>query len=176
MRDRIETESLVLRPLEIDDAEAIEAHCRDGSIARYTARVPHPYPLIAAELYVLATRAAHGKRPGGTYAIARREDNRLIGSCAAFKRLPGDDGIEIGYWTGPDSRGQGVATEASAALITAIRDDLAPNVITSGHFEDNPASGRVLEKLGFVYTGETSRHFCMGRLAYATSRDMALAL
>lgn len=175
MRQRIETERFILRPLEITDAMAIHTHCRDGSIARYTARVPHPYPLLAAELYVLASRAAQGKAPGGTWAIARREDDAMVGASGAFKRKPGDDGIEIGYWIGPPARGQGVATEAGKALIAAIREDLSPPAITAGHFEDNPASGRVLEKLGFVYTGETSRHFCMGRMAYATSLDMALA-
>ncbi|MEE2526885.1 GNAT family N-acetyltransferase [Hyphobacterium sp. HN65] len=176
MRQRIETERLILRPMDFADASAIHEHCRDGSIARYTARVPHPYPLLAAELYVLTARAAHGKRPGGSWAIARRDDDVLIGACGAFKRKPEDEGIEIGYWTGPSVRGQGIATEAGRALIAAVREDLSPPSITAGHFEDNPASGRVLEKLGFAYTGETRRLFSMGRMDYAVSLDMALAV
>lgn len=174
MRDRIETGRLILRPLEITDAPAITHHCRDGSVARHTARIPHPYPLIAAELFILGIRASAGQRPMNVYAITTGDTGDLAGTCGVFKRHTDDPDWEIGYWIGPDAQGRGYATEAAGGLIEAIHADLAPPRITAGHFEDNPASGRVLEKLGFTYTGGTTQLFCMGRLAHATSRDMAL--
>ncbi|WP_394692976.1 GNAT family N-acetyltransferase [Hyphobacterium sp.] len=174
MRDRIETDRLILRPLEISDAPAIHHHCRDGSIARNTARIPDPYPLLAAELYVLSVRAGAGRKAGYVYAIADRQSDALVGASGVFKRHPDAPDWEIGYWIGPDARGRGIATEAAAGLISAASADLTPRRITAGHFDDNPASGRVLARLGFTYTGETTRLFCMGRLAYATSLDMVL--
>ena len=174
MRDRIETGRLILRPLEIADAPAITHHCRDGSIARNTARIPDPYPLLAAELYILTVRARSGGKASYVYAITDRSSDALVGASVVFKRNPAATDWEIGYWIGPDMQGRGFATEAAGGLIEAIHADLAPPRITAGHFEDNPASGRVLEKLGFTYTGRTTRLFCMGRLAYATSLDMTL--
>ncbi|MBI1236580.1 MAG: GNAT family N-acetyltransferase [Alphaproteobacteria bacterium] len=174
MRDRIETDRLILRPLEISDAPAFYHHCLDGSVARNTARIPDPYPLLAAELYILSVRASAGRKANYVYAISDRHSNALLGASGVFKRNVDATDWEIGYWVGPDAKGRGIATEAAGGLIRAATADLVPQRITAGHFEDNPASGRVLEKLGFTYTGCTTRLFCMGRLAYATSLDMAL--
>ena len=176
MRDRIETERLILRPLDIGDAPAICHHCRDGSVARNTARIPAPYPLLAAELYILSARAGAGRRASFVYAITEKGSGKMVGASGVFKRNADATDWEIGYWVGPEARGRGIAPEAAAELIRAAAADLAPQRIIAGHFDDNPASGRVLEKLGFAYTGETTRLFCMGRLAYATSLDMALSV
>lgn len=176
MRQRIETERLLLRPMELRDAADIHRHCQDPDIPRNTARLPLRYTQFDAEMFILIARARQGKFPSHVYAITDKTDDRLIGSCGVFKRRPDDADWEIGYWLGQETRGKGIATEAARGLCDAIAQDLAPPRITAGHFGDNPASGRVLEKLGFTYTGSETRLFCMGRMAYATSRDMALAL
>lgn len=176
MRDRIETERLLLRPLEFRDAADIHRHCQDTAIARNTARLPQRYSLHDAEMFVLIARAAHGKTQARIYAITDKTSDRLIGCCGVFQRHGGRSDWEIGYWMGADHRRRGFTTEGVTALCEAIRDGIAPERITAGHFEDNPGSGRVLEKLGFTYTGETTRLFCMGRMDFAISRNMALAL
>ena len=61
---------------------------------------------------------------------------------------------EIGYWLGRNFWGQGIATEAANALLDWAYRIRGDRVVSSGHFADNAASGRVLEKLGFLYTGE----------------------
>ncbi|WP_421788391.1 GNAT family N-acetyltransferase [Hyphobacterium sp.] len=174
MRDRIETDRLLLRPLEPRDAIDIHRHCQDGEIARNTARIPMRYGLYDAEMFVLVCRAARGKRAGHIYAIADRGLDRLVGTCGVFKRQPDSADWEIGYWIGADSRRRGYATEAVGALCRDVRETLAPPRITAGHFADNPLSGRVLERLGFAYTGGETPLFCMGRMTYVTSLDMAL--
>ena len=176
MRDRIETERLCLRPLELRDATAIHRCYQDHEIAWNTARIPARYSLHDAEMFVLVARAARGKRAGHIYAIADRRDDRLVGSCGVFKRWPDSADWEIGYWIGAEARRQGYAREAAGALCEEIRDRLAPPRITAGHFADNPVSGRLLEKLGFTYTGRETQLFSVGRMAYVTSLDMALAL
>lgn len=172
MRDRIETDRLTLRPLEFRDAADIHRHCQDEAIARNTARLPQHYTLQDAELFVLMTRAAHGKSPARTYAIADKTNDRLIGCCGIFQRYGDGSDWEIGYWMGAAHRRRGYTSEAVTALCDAVFEDLGTPKITAGHFRDNPASGRVLEKLGFEYTGQSTRLFCMGRLDYAESLDM----
>lgn len=176
MRDRIETERLVLRPLEMRDAADIHRHCQNPDIAHNTARIPARYSLHDAEMFVLVSRAARGRRAGHIYAIAGRDSDRLAGSCGVFKRHRDSADWEIGYWIGADARRRGYATEAAAALCAEIRDMLAPPRIMAGHFADNPVSGRILETLGFAYTGGETRLFSVGRMDYATSLDMALVL
>jgi ribosomal-protein-alanine N-acetyltransferase len=176
MRDRIETERLIIRPLELRDADAIFHHCRDGSVARFTARIPDPYPLLAVELYILGVRAGANNRASFAYAVTDRKTATLVGACGIFKRNAAATHWEIGYWVGPEAQGRGIATEAATGLVEAAKSDLAPDRLIAGHFEDNPPSGRVLEKLGFAYTGKTTRLFCMGRMAYADSLDMELRI
>ncbi|WP_421790078.1 GNAT family N-acetyltransferase [Hyphobacterium sp.] len=172
MRDRIETDRLILRPLEFRDAADIHRHCQDSEITRNTARLPQTYSQHDAEMFVLMSRAAHGKTPARNYAIADKGSDRLIGCCGLFQRYGEGSDWEIGYWMGADHRRQGLTTEAVSALCRAATADLSAKRLMAGHFRDNPVSGHVLEKLGFIYTGETTRLFCMGRMDYAESLDM----
>ena len=64
------------------------------------------------------------------------------------------------YWFGRPYWGQGFATEAATAFVSEANKLGALN---AGHFVDNPASGRVLSKVGFTYTGETLAMFSLGR-------------
>ena len=67
---------------------------------------------------------------------------------------------EIGYWIARAHWGQGYATEAGLQLIEIARTLGLPR-LEAAHFIDNPASGRVLEKLGFCATGRTApRNSC----------------
>ena len=60
----------------------------------------------------------------------------------------------------PSHWGRGYATEAGRAVIATVRDSLRIDRLVSGHFVDNPASGRVLRKLGFVATGSIEPREC----------------
>ncbi|MHA6288077.1 GNAT family N-acetyltransferase [Maricaulis sp. CAU 1757] len=167
----LETERLTLRLPELDDAAELARHLGDYDIARMTARVPHPYPALAAELWVLANRAAW--RADGNQSLLVFDAEGLAGGGGVFRRTPQSE-WEIGYWVAKRCWGRGYATELGQALIGLAREQLGANRIIAGHNEDNPASGRVLEKLGFRYTGE-SRSWCMARLAQVRTLDMTLA-
>jgi RimJ/RimL family protein N-acetyltransferase len=71
--------------------------------------------------------------------------------------------IELGYWITPSAWGRGFATEAGEAVLAMARDTLRLDRLVSGHFVDNPASGRVLAKLGFVPTGIVEDRLCLAR-------------
>ena len=77
--------------------------------------------------------------------------------------------FEIGYWLGRPFWGDGLATEAARAFTEEAR---ALGPLEACHFVDNPASGRVLEKVGFAYTGEVEEHFSLARGLKVLSRRM----
>jgi RimJ/RimL family protein N-acetyltransferase len=80
---------------------------------------------------------------------------RLIGSCGIGKA---DGQVELGYWIARSHWGLGYASEAARAVLGIARA-LGHRRLIAGHFTDNPASGRVLRKIGFRATGKTElRH------------------
>jgi RimJ/RimL family protein N-acetyltransferase len=82
---------------------------------------------------------------------------------------------EIGYWIARDHWGRGYATEAAAAVLRIART-LGHRRVRAGHFADNPASGKVLRKLGFVPTGRPGQRFSAARGHAVDSVEYALDL
>lgn len=150
------TERLLLRPGWAEDASALASAIADESIVRNLATAPWPYGLEEAKAFLDAP-----KDPVlPTFLLLRRTDGdpELVG-CAGFSRLP-SGAVDIGYWIARRHWGQGYATEAGRQLIEIART-LRLCRLEAAHFIDNPASGRVLEKLGFRPTGRTApRHSC----------------
>ena len=173
MGPQIETERTLLRLPEIHDAPALTRYLGDYEVAKNTARVPHPYPGLGAEMWVLVTRASW--RPEGNQSLIVVHEGEVIGGGGVFRRSAGAD-WEIGYWIAPPAWGRGFATEVGRALIALGRDRLGATRLIAGHYHDNPASGRVLEKLGFAYTGKEEPLFAMARMEKTVSRDMVLEL
>ncbi|OLF75271.1 hypothetical protein AWH62_05475 [Maricaulis sp. W15] len=173
MGPRIETERLVMRLPVLEDATNIATYLGDFDVAKNTARVPHPYPELAAEMWVLITRA--GWQPGGNLSLTVEMDGAAIGGGGVFKRKADAD-WEIGYWIGRPWWGQGLATELGRGLVDYARESLGTRRLIAGYYKDNPASGRVLEKLGFVHEGEGVRAFSMARMGPADMHELSLAL
>ena len=89
---------------------------------------------------------------------------------------PVDGGHEFGYWLTPDAWGRGYATEAGRAMVSAARYTLGLRRLKAGHFVDNPASGRVLTKLGFRPTGSVTPREALARGGEAPCVDFTLEL
>ena len=147
---RIEIDDLLLRPLEEADAPHIALLCNDETLARNTSRLPHPYTLDEARRFI--ARAQREVETGAEYRFGVCRNGTLI-ACVGV--MPQDGGaFELGYWVGADARGGGVATKAAGAAIAYAFEQHGANRIDAGYFTGNPASARVLEKLGFKPTGE----------------------
>lgn len=172
MRDEIKTERLVLRQLTLDDAPAISKLGSDKDISRMTGSFPYPFPLLSAEFKVMHMRAQNRRSLAYPYAITI-DGGELMGICDLFRRAP-DDALEIGYWLGKPYWGQGYSTEAAKGLMAEARDCLGVNGLIAGAFSDNPASIRVLQKLGFELTDEEEMYFSMGRMKKAHSLSLRL--
>lgn len=163
------TERLTLRPLTQADAERISALAGDFEVARMVTSIPHPNPVVAAEGWLLMLE---GRAPLGLDQVfgVEVEGEGLVGCVGGHARAEGAT-PELGYWIGRPYWGRGFATEAARALVEHLFS-LGHARVQSGHFLDNPASGRVLEKLGFLPTGETQARFSLARGAKALCRMM----
>ena len=169
----IETDRLSLRQLTQDDAGFLAATASKPEICRMIARVPARFPVLAAEIFV--TRTILGERTGRCVVrlITSRETGDRYGVIGIDDA--GDGVFDLGYWMAPSAWGQGYVTEAAHAMIAAARTRGVAR-LTAGNFLDNPASARVLDKLGFTSTGETLDLFSFGRMAKAPCRRVAIAL
>jgi RimJ/RimL family protein N-acetyltransferase len=168
MRSTIETERLILRPLEFADAARIARFTSDPEVACMVGAIPLPHPRICVEGWILITKARKPLGADHVYGVELPGEG-LIGCVGAHERKGG--AIEVGYWFARSYWGHGYATEATRAIALAARE-LGP--VGAGHFVDNPASGRVLEKAGFAYTGEIEQRFSIARGAKVDTRLMAL--
>ena len=138
----METDRIILRPWRDSDAPALYKWASDPDVG--------PRAGIRT-VFCDATN---------TWAIELKETGEAIGamgygpSCNC--NLPARDGEPlIGYWIAKPYWNKGICTEALGLMIEHIRCRTDIKSLISGHFVDNPASGRVMEKCGFVPTGET---------------------
>ena len=146
------TGRLTLRPLRLEDAPVIHRECGNWKVARMTARIPHPYPEGLAEDWIVRHAADHPE--GSAYRFGIEHDSGLIGVIGLERQRREAVAFEIGYWIGEPWWGRGLATEAVRRVVAFAFEELGLEQLVAGHFEDNPASGRVLEKSGFRYSGE----------------------
>jgi len=176
----LKTERLLLRPPFMEDAVQIAERIGDKDIAWNLGRVPHPYQVSDAEAWLQHVPAKWQDDTAYVMAMTLPDDG-LIG-CVSMRLLPMDV-WELGYWLGKSWWGQGYATEAAAALLGWAERDLSISRFSSGHFTDNPASGRILLKLGFKMVGEAElfglargeKSPCI-RYTKGTEPDLALKL
>ncbi|TAD76951.1 MAG: N-acetyltransferase [Sphingomonadales bacterium] len=159
------SERLFLRPAFPEDSAAILAGINDEAVVRNLARAPWPYTLDDARAF-----AGLPQDPRLPHFLVTLPGVGVIGS-AGLGEHEGEP--EIGYWIARDHWGQGYATEAAAAVLRIART-LGHARLTAGHFADNPASGKVLRKLGFVPTGRIVRRFSLARGAHTDSVEYAL--
>lgn len=160
----IRSERLFLRPAWPEDWAELHAAIDDEGVVRNLARAPWPYRADDARWFV--NRQQDPRHPDFLVTLPGADGTRIIG-CAGI--APGEQGaVELGYWIARDQWGRGYATEAARAVLTVARA-LGHGRIEASHFLDNPASGRVLRKLGFVPTGEHRPRRSEGRGSVVTS-------
>jgi RimJ/RimL family protein N-acetyltransferase len=163
------TERLVLRPYGDQDIPRIEHLADNWNVAGKLGRMPHPYPEGAAAEFLALHDEKRAARQSFPFAITL--DGAFIGGMGLD--LERSEEWELGYWLGEPYWGRGFATEAGRAVTGFGFGTLGLNHLVAGHFADNPASGRVLEKLGFRYTGRGQRP-CRACGCDVDSLEMAL--
>jgi RimJ/RimL family protein N-acetyltransferase len=133
-----------------EDARFIADLANDWELASRLARLPHPYGLEDARWFL-----ANIVPVETVWAIQSRADDVLMGFVGLTPGGPGQ--AELGYWLGRKYWGQGFMTEAASPVVAYGFDHLGLQVLTAGWFQDNPTSGRVLQKVGFQPVGYGER-------------------
>ncbi|WP_269715289.1 GNAT family N-acetyltransferase [Caulobacter sp. NIBR2454] len=163
----IETRRLILRAPRPADASRI-VELVDYDVARMTLRMPWPYAPADAEGFITQV-AMQDRRRDNTFAI-ELENEGLVGVLGFFPTPEAQ--LEVGYWLGRPYWGRGLASEALMGALTWASRDWRKRMVVAGHFADNPASGRVLCKAGFLYTGVVDTKLSRARGEPADTRMM----
>lgn len=151
----LETALLMLRPLEMSDARKVRELAGSREVARNTASIPYPYPEGAAEEWI-AEQAGDDTRI--VFAIVESGSEELVGGIG-LRLEPEHERGELGYWIGEEWWGRGYATEAAEAVVRFAFEELGLERVHARTFARNPASRRVLEKIGMRREGLLPRHF-----------------
>ena len=165
------TPRLLLRPGFPEDAPALAAAIADQAIVKNLATAPWPFRMRDAEAFLASPRDP--VLPSLLIFERTPEAPQLVGSCGLGRRPSG--AVEMGYWIARAYWGRGFATEACNALVDIARALGLPR-LEGSHFIDNPASARVLEKLGFEPTGLIAPRMSCARGVEAPARLMRLKL
>lgn len=158
---------LVLRRFTAEDAIPMyEAWARDGQVTKYLRWEPHRSWTVTAAL-LKEWLALYGKPTSYQWGICLRETGQLIGSISIIPSEPDDAWVakvppsphwEPGYALARAHWGQGYATEALCAVRDFWFTQVGGDFLACCHDVRNPASGRVMQKAGFVYDHESTYH------------------
>ena len=144
----LETERLLLRRSQPDDAAAISSYRSDPEVNRHQGWERTDPDGIRAEIEAMAIR--HPGEPGGwvQLSVLEREDGTLVGDVG-FSGADGEPGvIKVGYTMSPAFQGLGYATEAVGAIVAYAFARLGADVARAYASAENIPSIRVAEKIG----------------------------
>jgi RimJ/RimL family protein N-acetyltransferase len=149
----LETERLRIRPYSEADIPELLPLVGVREVAATTLRIAHPYTEQDARAFLELA-----KEPDKLWlAITLRDDGRQIGGIGLRVEQQYQH-AELGYWLGVAYWGKGYATEAAREVLRYGFEDLGLHRIFATHFEHNPASGRILRKIGMRYEGCRREH------------------
>ncbi|WMM24943.1 GNAT family N-acetyltransferase [Tissierella sp. MB52-C2] len=148
----ITTERLVLRIFEKSDAETVTKLCNNYNIYKNTLYIPYPYAIDCALSWMKNHVDNFDADRSYEFAITDKETGMLYGAVALSNNQRFNNG-EIAYWIGEEFWGNGYATEASKAILEFAFNVKGYHKVYARYFASNPASGRVIEKLGMVREG-----------------------
>lgn len=141
-------------PVDVPDVVKLAGH---RAIADTTLLIPHPYSERDAEKWIGTHGRDFRKRKCAIFAVVRRRREVLIGAIGLKLDVP-DERAELGYWIGHRYWNRGYATEAAESILMYGFTELGLNRIHAHHFARNPASGKVLEKIGMKREGLLRQH------------------
>lgn len=162
------TQRLLLRPLALSDAKDVQRLAGHPLVADTTLSIPHPYPNGCAELWIQRHPGQWAGDKEAHWAITLRESGQLVGVIGLIIQRD-HRRAEIGYWVGADYWGKGYCTEAAREVVGYAFHKMRLHRVVGRHFARNPASGRVMQKIGMTYEG------CLREHAYKNGRYEDLA-
>jgi RimJ/RimL family protein N-acetyltransferase len=146
----IETERLLLRPLQAGDVDALHAYQSRADVCRYIPYEPRSREEIARRIADPDKNRSSIEEPGQVLSLAvlLRGTGDLVGDVVLFWHSAEHRGGEIGYVLHPDRAGHGYATEAGRALLALAFDGLGLHRVVGRIDARNEPSAAVLRRLG----------------------------
>jgi [ribosomal protein S5]-alanine N-acetyltransferase len=155
----IQTARLFFRGFTVDDYDAVHTYASDPEVTRYTAFGPNTPEQTRGFLQFVSGEASQEDRANYSFALIHRETNELIGSCGLMRSDQSGPQYSFGYVLRKDRWRQGLASEATAALVKFGFGELRAHRLWAHVFVGNTASEKLLQKLGFRYEGCTLQSF-----------------
>jgi len=159
------TERLILRPFTFDDGERVRELAGDRQVYETTLNVPHPYQEGAAERWIATHAKTFYEGNGVVCAVVEKVTGDLIGAVSFGINRP-HRRAELGWWIGVAYWNRGYCTEAARLLIDYGFETFNLHKFTSRHLAMNPASGRVMEKVGMQKEGFQRAQFFKDGVAH----------
>lgn len=153
MKPVVQTARLSFRDLTVDDYDAVHLYASDPEVTRYTAFGPNTPERTKGFLQLVTEEAQQTDRANYAFAVIHKETNQLIGSCGLMRSDKNGPQYSFGYVLRKDRWGQGLASEATRALVKFGFDELRAHRLWAHVFLGNKASEQLLQKLGFRYEG-----------------------
>lgn len=155
MKSVLATDRLLIREFDPGDAEAFFQLGHDPQVIRFTHDPGGGFLDVDQAREVLLSHPIHdyATRGYGRWACVHREERQVIG-FAGLKYLDDLQAVDIGYRFLPQYWGQGLATEAARAVLHYGFSVLKLDEVIGLVLPDNPASARVLEKIGMHRFGQ----------------------
>ena len=146
------TERLILRPFLISDAEDVTKLCNNYTLYTNTLHLPYPYTLDSALSWIETHEKNFNEDKLYEFAITCKESGKLLGAISLSNNKNSNNG-EIGYWLGEEFWNKGYATEAAKGILYFAFNIKNYHKVYGRFFSKNPASGKVMSKIGMTYEG-----------------------
>ena len=153
------TDRLVLRPFRESDAAMLQVLLQCKEIDANTRTIEHPYPDGAAKVWIGTHLPKWNEGAAAVFAIFQKSCLDEPVGAIGLEINSRDENAELGYWVGESWWGQGFCTEAAHAIVEFGFSFLGLKKIHAHHLARNPASGRVMEKIGMEKEGYMKNHF-----------------
>ncbi|MBT6774081.1 GNAT family N-acetyltransferase [Candidatus Woesearchaeota archaeon] len=145
--------TIKIRTPKLSDADNIYNNIKDKEIAKWTLRIPHPYPKDGAKKFIRRCHLKSKNKKGYFFVITNLENNNAIGGISLNEIDLKHKNAVLGYWLGKKHWGQGIMSEAVDLILKFGFKELKLHRISSDAFEPNIASQKVLKKNGFKVEG-----------------------
>lgn len=153
----IQTDRLYLRLFEKKDAETVKELCNNINIYKTTLYIPYPYTLNDALVWMENHKKNFDEDRLYEFAITDKDSGELLGAISLSNHQKFKNG-EIAYWIGEKYWGKGYGTEAAKAIIDFAFVEKKLHKVFARYFRSNPASGRIMEKIGMEQEGLLKDH------------------
>ena len=153
MKPAIQTVRLSFRDFTANDYDAVHSYASDPEVTRYTAFGPNTPEQTRGFLQLVSGEPSQDDRANYSFALIHKETKQLIGSCGLMRSDTNGPQYSFGYVLRRDRWGQGLALEATTALVKFGFGELRAHRLWAHVFVGNKASEKLLQKLGLRYEG-----------------------